>query len=40
MHELISGSKLILIHGGHLAPLLTQHRRLASEISTFLTASR
>jgi len=39
MHELIPRSRLVLIHGGHLAPLLTQHRRLVSEISTFLTTA-
>lgn len=39
MHELIPGSQLILIDGGHLAPLLTQHRRVVSEISAFLAAS-
>jgi hypothetical protein len=39
MHELIPHSQLILIDGGHLAPLLTQHRRLVSEISAFLAAS-
>jgi hypothetical protein len=38
MHALIPGSRLILIYGGHLAPLLTQHERLVSEISAFLTA--
>lgn len=39
MHALIPNSRLVLMHGGQLAPLLTQHRRLVSEIHTFLTAS-
>jgi pimeloyl-ACP methyl ester carboxylesterase len=38
MHALIPGSRLVLIDGGHLAPLLTQHERLVSEVSAFLTA--
>jgi pimeloyl-ACP methyl ester carboxylesterase len=38
MHALIPGSRLVLIHGGHLAPLVTQHRRVASEVSAFLSA--
>lgn len=36
MHALIPGSRLVLIDGGHLAPLLTQHQPLVAEISTFL----
>ena len=39
MHALIPGSRLVLIDGGHLAPLLTQHERLVSEVSAFLTQS-
>jgi pimeloyl-ACP methyl ester carboxylesterase len=39
MHALIPGSRLVLIDGGHLAPLLTQHERLVSEVSAFLTES-
>jgi pimeloyl-ACP methyl ester carboxylesterase len=39
MHALIPGSRLVLIDGGHLAPLLTQHERLVAEVSAFLTAS-
>lgn len=39
MHSLIPGSRLVLIDGGHLAPLLTQHERLVAEISAFLAAS-
>lgn len=39
MTTLIPNSRLVLIDGGHLAPLLTQHRRLVSEIGTFLAAS-
>jgi pimeloyl-ACP methyl ester carboxylesterase len=38
MHTLIPGSQLVLIDGGHLAPLLTQHQRLVAEISVFLAA--
>lgn len=38
MHQLIPGSRLIMINGGHLAPLLTQHQRLVSEATAFLTA--
>jgi 3-oxoadipate enol-lactonase len=38
MHELIPRSRLVLIDGGHLAPLLTEHQRVVSEISTFLTS--
>ena len=39
MHALIPGSRLVLIDGGHLAPPLTQHERLVSEVSAFLTES-
>jgi pimeloyl-ACP methyl ester carboxylesterase len=39
MHDLIPRSRLILIDGGHLAPLLTRHERLVTEVSAFLTAS-
>ena len=39
MHALIPGSRLVLIDGGHLAPLLTQHERLVAEVSAFLTES-
>jgi 3-oxoadipate enol-lactonase len=39
MHDLIPGSRLVLIDGGHLAPLLTRHERLVAEVSAFLTAS-
>ena len=39
MHDLIPGSRLVLIDGGHLAPLLTQHERLVAEVSAFLTAN-
>jgi 3-oxoadipate enol-lactonase len=39
MHSLIPGSRLVLIDGGHLAPLLTRHERLVAEISAFLAAS-
>ena len=38
MHDLIPGSRLVLIDGGHLAPLLTRHERLVTEVSAFLTA--
>ena len=36
MHRLIHGSRLVLIRGGHLAPLLTQHRRVVAEVTAFL----
>ena len=36
MHALIPGSQLVLIDGGHLAPILSQHERLVVEVSTFL----
>jgi pimeloyl-ACP methyl ester carboxylesterase len=39
MHDLIPGSRLVLIDGGHLAPLLTQHQRLVTETTAFLAAS-
>jgi len=39
MHDLIPGSRLVLIDGGHLAPLHTRHERLVAEVSAFLTAS-
>jgi pimeloyl-ACP methyl ester carboxylesterase len=39
MHDLIPRSRLVLIDGGHLAPLLTRHERLIAEVSAFLTAS-
>ncbi len=38
MHALIPGSRLVLIAGGHLAPLSTQRKRLVSEVSRFLAA--
>jgi len=38
MTALIPHCRLVLIDGGHLAPLLTQHRRLVSEIGAFLAA--
>lgn len=38
MHTLIPRSQLVLIDGGHLAPLLTQHQRLVAEINGFLAA--
>jgi pimeloyl-ACP methyl ester carboxylesterase len=37
MHALIPGSRLVLIDGGHLAPVLTRHERLVAEVSAFLT---
>jgi 3-oxoadipate enol-lactonase len=39
MHALIPGSRLVLIDGGHLAPLLKQCDRVVSEISAFLDPS-
>ncbi len=36
-HALIPGSRLLLIDGGHLAPLLGRDDRLISEITAFLT---
>jgi SAM-dependent methyltransferase/surfactin synthase thioesterase subunit len=39
MRTLIPNSRLVLIDGGHLAPLLAEHQRLVSEIRAFLTAS-
>jgi pimeloyl-ACP methyl ester carboxylesterase len=39
MHALIPGSRLVLIDGGHLAPLLTRHEQLVAEVSAFLTES-
>jgi hypothetical protein len=38
MTALIPHCRLVLIDGGHLAPLLTQHRRLVSEFGAFLAA--
>lgn len=38
MSELIPGARLVLLNGGHLAPLLTQRQRVVSEIAAFLTA--
>jgi pimeloyl-ACP methyl ester carboxylesterase len=38
MHRRIRGSRLVLIRGGHLAPLLTQHRRVVAEVTAFLPA--
>jgi esterase len=32
-------NRLVLIDGGHLAPLLTRHERLVAEVSAFLTES-
>jgi hypothetical protein len=37
MHALIPGSRLVLIDGGHLAPLLARHEQLAAEVTAFLT---
>lgn len=39
MHALMPRSRLVLMDGGHLAPLLTQHERLVSETGAFLEAS-
>ena len=39
MHDLIPGSRLVLIDGGHLAPLHSRHERLVAEVSAVLTAS-
>jgi 3-oxoadipate enol-lactonase len=39
MHAMIPGSQLVLIKGGHLAPLFTQRDRLVSEIDEFLAPS-
>ena len=39
MHALIPGSRLVLIDGGHLAPLLTWHEQPVAEVSAFLTES-
>jgi len=36
MHALIKGSELILLNGGHLAPLLTQHNSLVTQATAFL----
>jgi len=36
MHELIPGSRLVLIDGGHYAPLLTHHERVVAEVRTFV----
>ena len=38
MHALIPGSRLVLIRGGHLAPLVTQRQQVVSEVSAFLAA--
>ena len=38
-HALIPGSRLVLIDGGHLAPLLTRHEQLVAKVSAFLTES-
>lgn len=38
MHALIPGSRLVLIRGGHLAPLVTQRQQVLSEVSAFLAA--
>lgn len=38
-HALIPGSQLVLIDGGHLAPLLTRSERVISEITAFLIES-
>jgi hypothetical protein len=40
MHALIPGARLVLIDGGHLAPLLTRHEQLVAEVSAFLTEKR
>jgi pimeloyl-ACP methyl ester carboxylesterase len=39
MHAVIPGSRLVLIDGGHLAPLLTRHEQLVAEVSVCLTES-
>ena len=39
MHDLIPGSRLVWVDGGHLAPLLTRHEQLAAEVTAFLTAA-
>jgi 3-oxoadipate enol-lactonase len=39
MSALIPSCRLVLIDGGHLAPLLAQHQRVVSEIGAFLAAS-
>jgi pimeloyl-ACP methyl ester carboxylesterase len=36
-HALIPGSRLVLIDGGHLAPLLTRSEQVVPEITAFLT---
>lgn len=36
MHALIPDSRLVLINGGHLAPLLTRHQQVVAEITAFL----
>ncbi len=33
MHTLIPGSRLVVLDGGHLAPLLTQHQQVVAEVS-------
>ena len=38
MHALIPGSRLVLIRGGHLAPLVTQRQQVVSKVSAFLAA--
>ena len=34
LHALLPGSRLVLIDGGHLAPLLTRHEQLVTEAHT------
>lgn len=36
MHASIADSRLVLLDGGHLAPLTTQHEQVISEVSAFL----
>jgi 3-oxoadipate enol-lactonase len=36
MHASIPGSHLVLLDGGHLAPLTTRHERVIAEVSAFL----
>lgn len=40
MHALIPGARLVMLGGGHLAPLLTRHEQVVCEASAFLTAAQ
>lgn len=40
MAAVIPNSRIALFDGGHLAPLVTAHQRIVSEITTFLGASQ